>query len=390
MPLRRLRPATVPAPARVPALLAALALCALLAPTTARAQARRPMSFEDMMRLNQVSDAQLSPDGKWVAYVVAHNDMDKDATLRDIYVVGATGGEPVRFTASGKSDASPRWSPDGKWIAFISTRGEHPQVYLISATGGEATPLTDSRSGVNSFAWSPDGTRIAYVAARAPTAEEEKKQKDKDDAFAVDHDYRYTRIWTIDVATKKATEIVSGDFQANNPDWSPDGQWIAFTEAPTPRADDGQLTDLYVVSSTGGTPRKLFSNDGPDNAPRWSPDGKSIAFLTRVGKVATVGQLQLAIISPDGGTPRMVAPSFAYQPGPATWSHDGNTLYFEAPVRTTSQLFSVSAQGGTPRQLTNVQGVISSATFSRDDRTAAFVESDAQHPGDVYVAQLGD
>ncbi|HVZ78310.1 MAG TPA: S9 family peptidase, partial [Gemmatimonadaceae bacterium] len=77
-------------------------------------------------------------------------------------------------------------------------------------------------------------------------------------------------------------------------------------------------------------------------------------------------------------------------PGPATWSHDGNTLYFEAPVRTTSQLFSVSAQGGTPRQLTNVQGVISSATFSRDDRTAAFVESDAQHPGDVYVAQLGD
>ena len=371
------------------ALLAALLAVASTAPL-ARAQTQRPMTFHDILALRSVSDAQISPDGQWVAYVVGQADTAKDATVSHIYLVPTAAGEPRQFTTGDKSDSRPRWSPDGKWIAFISERGEHPDIYLISATGGEARQLTDSKTGVSNFQWSPDGTRIAYVAEQPLTAAEEKKVKDKEDAVVIDHDYRYNHIYTIDVASKQVTGVVTGNEQASDPEWSPNGESIAYVSNPTPKADDGRLSDIHVVPSTGGTPRLLVANDGQDQAPRWSPDGTSIAYLTRMGKRDVVGQEQLAVIPAAGGTPRLVTAGFFYQPNPATWSADGRTLYFSANVRTTSQLFRVSATGGAPSALTNVEGVISGATFSRDQSMLAFTKTDTHHPADVFVARAAE
>lgn len=370
------------------ALLAAVLAAISALPATSAAQAKRPMTFQDIIALKSVSDAQISPDGNWVAYTVGHADTVANATITHVYMVPAAGGSAFQFTTGEKSDSRPRWSPDGKWIAFVSDRGEHPDLYVISATGGEARQLTDTKTGVSAFDWSPDGTRIAYVAQQPLSAAEQKRHKDKDDAVVIDHNFRFNHIYTIDVATKQVTGVVTADIQASDPEWSPDGNSIAYVANPTPNADDGRLSDVYVVPSTGGTPRLLVSNDGPDNAPRWSPDGRSIAYLTRIGKRDVVGQEQLAVIPAAGGTPHVITAGFLYQPGPATWSPDGNTLYFTANVRTTSQLFRVSATGGSPDALTDIAGVMSPVTFSRDAQTIAYTQTDMQHPSDVYTARV--
>src|SRR6185369_6937309 len=176
--------------------------------TICPAQQKRPMSFDDMLALKSVSDAQISPDGKWVAYVVTSTDMKENANDADVWLVSTAGGDPIRLTNNKKNDNQPRWAPDGKRIAFVSAREEKPQIFLISPFGGEAEKLTESKSGVQSFQWAPVGNRIAYVAQQEPTPDEEKRQKEKDDAQVIDKNFKFSRIWVIDVDTKKANELV--------------------------------------------------------------------------------------------------------------------------------------------------------------------------------------
>ena len=345
------------------------------------------MTFEDVLAVKNVSDAQVSPDGRWIAYVVTHADMKEDASDADVWLVSVSGGDPVRLTTSKKNDNQPRWSPDGKRIAFISAREEKPQIFLISPFGGEAEKLTESKTGVQSFQWSPDGNRIAYVAQQEPTADEEKKQKEKDDAQVVDKNFKFTHIWIIDVQTRKASELVKNDSSAGDPQWSPDGRAIAYTVTPTPKADDSNLSDIWIIEIESSKQRKLFDNEGPDVAPRWSPDGRSIAFLTRDNKNGVLGQTRLAVIGAEGGAARELAPGFEYQASPAVWAQDGKNIYFTAVIRTTNQLFSVPSTGGEAKQVSNVSGVMTQPTFSKDRWVIAFAKSDTQNPPEVYVAR---
>jgi dipeptidyl aminopeptidase/acylaminoacyl peptidase len=357
---------------------------------TVTAQQKRAMAFDDILAVKNVSDAQVSPDGKWVAYVVSKADMKENATDADLWLVATAGGPPVRLTTSKKNDNQPRWSPDGQRIAFISAREERSQIFLISPFGGEAERLTESKTGVQSFQWSPDGRSIAFVAQQEMTPDEEKRQKEKDDAQVIDKNFKFSRIWVIDVQTKKANELVKSDYVATDPQWSPDSRWIAYTSTPTPKADDGPLTDIWIVETASGRQRKLVENDGPDTSPRWSPDGKWIAYLTRDSKSGLLGQSRLTVISSEGGAGRAVANSLEYNPGSATWSADGRALYFNASVKTTTQLFSVPSAGGEAKQITKARGVMGQATFSRDRNVVTFTRSDAQNPAEVYVGKLPD
>ena len=99
-------------------LAAALAFTAL-----ALAQSKRPMTPDDVIALQSVADAQISPDGKSVLYTLARADMKDDRTRTEIWIVPAAGGKARKFTA-GPDDSSPRWSPDGQSIAFLSNRPE--------------------------------------------------------------------------------------------------------------------------------------------------------------------------------------------------------------------------------------------------------------------------
>src|SRR4051812_16064063 len=100
------------------ALMLLVSISALTAPVTA--QEKRPMTTDDLLKTRRLTDPQISPDGKWIAYTVTEVNTPENRTDSDIWLVAAAGDQARQLTHSPKHDRHPRWSPDGRWIAFES------------------------------------------------------------------------------------------------------------------------------------------------------------------------------------------------------------------------------------------------------------------------------
>ena len=136
-----------------------LTLCA-----TAAGQ-NRPIGLADMFRVKRVSDPRISPDGKWVAYVVGVVDKEANRVNTDIWIIPIGGGDAKQLTNSPRHDRHPRWSPDSKQIVFESNRGGSFQIYTMAADGSGTKELTTISTEATGAVWSPDGKNIAFVSA---------------------------------------------------------------------------------------------------------------------------------------------------------------------------------------------------------------------------------
>ena len=115
------------------------------------------MAPDDLYRVADVSDAQVSPDGSWVAYVVATSERDADEPQSAIWMVSWDGREQVALTPASDGPGKPRWSPDGRYLAFLVTpaSGDKSQLMLLDRRGGSARPLGKASGDIIDYAWSP-------------------------------------------------------------------------------------------------------------------------------------------------------------------------------------------------------------------------------------------
>src|ERR1700719_1887630 len=145
------------------------------------AQQKRPLTFDDLMSIDRISEPMVSPDGLWVAYTVAKADAPNRVT-RNIWIVSTNGTSEPRQLTRGGSDGRPRWSPDSKRLAFVSSRGGTEQIYLLSLNGGEGDPLTKFSTGAGNEQWSPDGQWIAFTSAVYPDCHDDACNRQRDEA----------------------------------------------------------------------------------------------------------------------------------------------------------------------------------------------------------------
>src|SRR5215469_16836647 len=166
----------------------------------AQTAGKHAMTFDDLIKLHRISGATISKDGKWIAYSVATPDMSANRNVSNVWIVSATGGEPIQVSQGGH-DSAPAWSPDGKTLAFLSARDGASQVYLLSMEGGEAKKLTTLTTGADLFHWSPDGKTIAFTSAVYPDCKDDAcnakrdEEKDKNKVKARIYDHLLYRHW---------------------------------------------------------------------------------------------------------------------------------------------------------------------------------------------------
>jgi len=382
----------------------ALVLGCLVAGGPLSGQEARPVTVEDVLAFRSLEDVAVSPDGRWVAYVVSERNLDENRTLADLWLVAADEGEPIRLTRGSGRESDPRWAPDGSWIAFRSDRDEDPQVYGIFPDGGEAWPVTEVEGGVEAFRISPDGARLAFTARRhedegeADAEERRGRPLVRDSAYASD----WTALWVAPLEGREAGEAVrlSPDtLHVQSFVWAPDGGALAFSARPSPvlrRFRDAAVYRVGVAAGGDGPPPAVSVSDlpGGENPVDWTEE----SGLLVAGSGHALGTFNTEIwhVPPAGGEPRSLTDGLDENASFVAYAR-GN-LWVEAAHRTGRRLYRISvATDGAPRAagpgngegpevFTDDLRFYSRFSSSEEGGTFAFVAQDPETPPDLHVS----
>jgi len=357
-------------------------------------------SIEQSLGMKSVSGAQISPDGRFVAYTVQQANWEEDEFVQQIWVAMIATGERYQLTSAKKSSQSPKWSPDSKRLAFASERDGKRQIYVINPLGGEPQQLTTEENGVEQFEWAPDGTAIAYTST-GPESKIKKDRKDKYGDFeVVEGDYSMMRLWLVKAPEEIASDpkqkpksepLTEGDkFSVDAFSWSPDSKLIAFSAQRDPALSSSGSEQIYLVDLADKHVKKLLDSNGPNRRPRWSPDGRQIAFMTSSGDpFFYYANTRLAIVPASGGEPKVLTGKFDEDANLVDWGPDG--IYFTAVQKGAAHVFRVNPATLAIERITSPDAFYADdASFTPDHHVFASVGAMPNHFADVFVSSAKD
>jgi dipeptidyl aminopeptidase/acylaminoacyl peptidase len=373
----------------------------------ASGQQKRPLKVADVHQERRVSDPQVSPDGRWVAYTVSTVDAAADKADTDVWMASWDGATHVRVTSSKEAETAPRWSPDGKWLAFLSSRADKEkgtQVWLLPRIGGEATQLTAVTGNVSDCSWSPDSRRLLLLVA--PKEDEAKKEGDKPKTpkpivigrYHFKQDIEgystrpYAQLWLFDIESKKAEKLSKEELPVGPGTWSADGTRIAF--ASNRAGEQGRYAkwQVSVADAKPGSEVRVLTNDeriggGRGGRMVWSGDGNRIYFLLGLEpKYSAYNRLKLASVPVSGGAIQVVTPSLDRSISSPLRMSTGELAFLSADDMSEVPLKMDEGGGPVKKMLSSKQVVLS--MHEAAGRVAMLASNDTM-PAEVFAFENG-
>jgi TolB protein len=165
-------------------------------------------------------------------------------------------GRLVAFPRFGGTNLSPAWSPDGTRLAFSSSRSGYPEIYLVDPSGGDLKRLTNDKGPDVSPTWNrKTGSQIAFVSGRTGLPQ----------------------IYTMEADGTNLQRMTDQGY-AVSPNWSPNGQFLAFSWMRKYGPGAPGSNDLYLMDIASKQWVQLTHDSNRSDFPSWSPDGRHIVF----------------------------------------------------------------------------------------------------------------
>jgi dipeptidyl aminopeptidase/acylaminoacyl peptidase len=392
------------------------------------AQTYRGLLPTDLSAIKEVSDAQISPDGSRVVYVVSETAPDRSGMISHLWIVPAVGGDSKRLTIGEANETTPRWSPDGKWIALYSNRDQRDGLWIVPAEGGQPKLLTHVtrtnfhlKGAGESFTWSPDSKRIAFLSSTESLNEAEPAAPSNvgraagrtqssplasavsalpDDPRVITRlqyksrtsfsDNLRSHIFVVDLQTRRLRQLTDGKFYEHSINWSPNGDEIVFVSNRETDPDKVNNTDLFTVNIQTSVIRQLTKTKGCEWQPVFSPDGSEIGFLATKREITTIDSVaedaHAYIIPALGGEARDANQGVDRRVSMVRWQRAGR-LCIVISDRGRSLVY-VTNGSRLDHLFERARVQITSLSFATNG-SAAYTFNDPVHPSEVYVHTLG-
>src|SRR5260370_27748132 len=355
----------------------------LLVHSAGIATAQTHLTPEQTLRISNISNLKFSPGAKLLAFDVREPVKGATASTH-IWVLNLNSGALRQWTTSAKSETNPDWSPDGRYLAFLSNREDNRQIYLVRADGGEAEKLTEAKSTIQSFQWSSAGKQIAFRAGEPKTEDEEKREHDKADARVVDRDDKHSRLWTVDVDSRKVHQLTQSPWRVQEFCWIPGNRGFLVKGSEHPESDQW-IDKVYSVPAAGGNFSEIASPRGHFRHLKVSLDGKQFSYLGSPGDGPTAHDLFVMPLS--GGQGQNLTAARSGRPIPQfDWRHDGS---FVALVQRgfTHEIASIRSTG--VERMFSVFRLNPSDLAMSESGAVAAVAGDATTMPEVWLASSG-
>lgn len=347
--------------------------------------AQNTVTPQHIAEMESVRQSILTPDGQHIAYTLSTpaDPYEKNVTNSShLYLLNVSEGITKPYHTS-SSVSSVQLRPGQRAFTFLTkmANDETRSLYQVPIDGGEALKLFSFEEDIISYSWHNDGNRIAFMA------QEQADQSDSPlpyQANVYEENIPQRRGYIANIAmSRQMARQLQVEGSVYNMEWSPSGDRIAISVAPTPFVDDRFMSQqIFVVDADNGQISAEINNRGKLGQIEWSPNGQRLA-LVAASNTNDPHAGRILIVSARGGVPQIVDRDFEGAYEQIQWSEE-NFIHFLASESTASRFGKLRFDGAEKLTLFySDEHDISSFSVS-DSSSYSFVASSPEHPSEVF------